>query len=39
MWGGGKKERGEANHKRLLTVENKLKIDGGKCSGNGLDGL
>ena len=28
----GEKER-EANHKRYLTIENKLKIDGGEMGG------
>ena len=27
--GRGKRE-GEANHKRLLTIENKLRVDGGR---------
>ena len=30
--GKEKKER-EENHKRLLTIENKLKVDGGKVHG------
>ena len=33
--GGGERERGETNHKRLLKIENKLRVDGG---GDGLDG-
>ena len=34
---GGKKERG-ANHKRLLTIENKLKVNGEEVAGDGLNG-
>jgi len=34
---GEKRER-EANHKRLLTMENKLKVDGQRWLGDGLDG-
>ena len=30
--GRGQKER-EANHKRLLTIENKLSVDGGELGG------
>lgn len=28
----------EANHKRFLTTENKLRVDGRREGGNGLDG-
>ena len=34
--GGGKRGR-ETNHKRLLTIENKLRVDGGTWRGDGLD--
>ena len=34
---GGREER-EANHKRLLMIENKLWVDGGRLVGDGLDG-
>lgn len=35
----GKRKKGERerNHKRLLTIENKLSIDGGRWVGDGLD--
>ena len=36
------KQRGrEANHKRLLNAENKLRVEGGKCRGEAKmgDGL
>ena len=32
-----KKER-ESNHERLLAMENKLRVDGGRWVGDGLDG-
>ena len=35
--GRGKKEK-EANHKKLLAIENKLRVDGGRWVGDGLDG-
>lgn len=35
--GRGEKER-EANCKRPLMIENKLRADGGTWAGNGLDG-
>ena len=36
--GKGKKEReSEANHKRLLAIENILRVVGGGCMGDGLD--
>ena len=40
IWEGGKekKERRKTNHKRLLKIENKLRVDGGKEVGDGLDG-
>ena len=28
----------EANHKRLLNTENKLRVAGGKVGGDGLNG-
>ena len=34
---GGKRER-ETSHKRLLTIENKLRVDGVMWVGDGLDG-
>ena len=33
----GKGER-QTNHKRLLMIENKLRVDGGRWVGDGLDG-
>ena len=36
--GRGKKREREANHKRLLTVENKLRVNGGRWVGDGLNG-
>ena len=35
--GKGKKER-ETNHMRLLIIENKLRVDGGRLVRDGLDG-
>ena len=35
--GGWKGERKE-NHKRLIMIENKLRVDGGRWVGDGLDG-
>ena len=35
--GKGKKRQKEADHKRLLMIENKLRVDGGKWMGDGLD--
>ena len=35
-WGG--REERETNHKRLLLIESKLKVDGGKRVEDGLDG-
>ena len=37
-WEGKKKGERETNHKRLLTIESKLRIDGGRWGGDGLDG-
>ena len=37
IWEGGEEES-ETNHKRLLTIENKLRVDGGRWVGDGLDG-
>ena len=34
---GGREER-KTNHKRLLTRENKLRVDGGRWVGDGLCG-
>ena len=36
--GVGKRKNGGTNHKRLLMVENKLRIDGRRWEGDGLDG-
>ena len=36
--GRGQGEERETNHKRLLTIENKLKVAGGKWVADGLDG-
>ena len=36
--GRKKKEEKETNHKRLLMIENKLRIDGRKWMGDGLHG-
>ena len=33
--GGGETER---NHRRLLMIQNKLRVDGGRWVGDGLDG-
>ena len=33
-----KKEERAANHKKLLTTENKLRVDGGRLAGDGLNG-
>jgi len=33
-----KKREKEANHKRLLTTENKLRVAGGRWVGDGLNG-
>ena len=35
IWEGGKRK--EVNHKRLLMIENKLRVDGGRWMGDGLD--
>ena len=36
---GGKRKKKErvTNHKRLLKIENKLRVDGGRWGGDGLD--
>ena len=36
--GGERKRERETNHKRLLTLDNKLRVDGGRWMGDGLDG-
>ena len=36
--GEEEKEERETNHKRLLMVENKLRVDGGRWVGDGLNG-
>ena len=36
--GMGDREERETNHKRLLAIENKLRIDGRRWEGDGLDG-
>jgi len=36
-WGKKEKKR-EANKEKLLKIENKLRVDGGKWVGDGLDG-
>ena len=33
---GGKKRKKETDHKRLLIIENKLRVDGRKWMGDGL---
>ena len=39
-WEGKKKDRErEANHETLLTTENKLRVNGGRWLGDGLNGL
>ena len=39
IWEGGEKTgKRETNHKGLLIIENKLKVDGGRRVGDGLDG-
>ena len=38
IWEGGGREDREINHMRLLMIENKLRVDGGKWVGDGLDG-
>ena len=37
-WEGRARGERETNHKRLLTIENKLRVDGGKWVGDGLNG-
>ena len=32
------KKAREANHKRILTIENKLRVDGDRWAGDGLNG-
>ena len=32
-----KKRERETSHKRLLTIENKLRVDGGRWVGDGLN--
>ena len=34
----GKNREKEANHKRLLTIENKLRVAGGEVGGNDTNG-
>ena len=38
--GRGKRKKGETetNHKRFLTIENKLRVDGRRWAGDGLSG-
>ena len=36
--GRGEREKREVNHKRLLMIENKLRVGGGRWMGDGLDG-
>ena len=38
--GRGKRKKGEReiSHKRLFSIENKLRVDGGRWVGDGLDG-
>ena len=38
IWESGGKEERETNHKILLTIENELRIDGGRWVGDGLNG-
>ena len=39
IWeGGGEIGERETNHRRLLIIENKLRVDGGRWVGDGLDG-
>ena len=38
MGRGEEREGRETNHKRLLTIENKLRVDGEMWVGDGLDG-
>ena len=38
IWEGAGRGDRETNHKRLLTIENKLRVDGGRWVGDGLDG-
>ena len=33
--GVGKKRERETNHKKLLKIENKLRVDGGRCVWDG----
>ena len=35
--GEGKKKKREANHKRFLTIVNKLRVDRGRWMGDGLN--
>ena len=38
IWEGReKREDSETKHNRLLTIENKLRVDGGREAGHGLD--
>ena len=39
MYGMGEKNEreGETNHKRLLRIENRLKVDGGRWMGMGIE--
>ena len=36
--GRQEREERETNHNRLLTIENKLRVDKGRWVGDGLDG-
>ena len=36
--GRKQEKRGKTNHKGLLKIENKLRFDGGRWVGDGLDG-
>ena len=36
--GKGEKRERETNHKRLLTIENKQRVDGGRRARDGLNG-
>ena len=40
LWEGEKERKRErkANHKRLLTIEDKLRVDGRRWAEDGLDG-
>ena len=44
IWKGGKekkekkrKRERDTGHKSILSIENKLRVDGGRWAGNGLD--